>query len=195
MRGLARATALTLLIATSIAPRARGQEPARGEQLAQACEGCHGPNGNSADPQYPILAGQTLRYTYLQLKDYKEGRRQDPDMTAVAVNMGKEDMLAVAAYYAEQKPVSIRFKADAERSARGKYLADTTLCTMCHQGHYQGQNEVPRVAGQHFEYVKKQLMDFKTRTRTNDAATMTSVAGTLSDEDVENISEYLAGLY
>ncbi len=185
---------LTLLVAT-LSPWVRAQEPARGQQLAQACAGCHGPSGQSSDPLYPILAGQTLRYTYLQLKDYKEGRRQDPDMTAVVANMSKEDMLAVASYYAEQKPIASGFKPDAARAARGKDLADATLCTMCHQGHYQGANEVPRVAGQHFEYVKKQLMDFKTRARTNDAATMTTVAGTLSDADVENIAQYLAGLY
>jgi cytochrome c553 len=180
------------LLAPASAP---GQDLARGEQIAQACAGCHGPNGNSSDPLYPILAGQTTRYSYLQLKDYKEGRRQDPDMTAVAANMSREDMLAVAAYYSEQKPVPTGFKPDEARVARGKDLANATLCTMCHQGHYQGQNEVPRVAGQHFEYVKKQLLDFKARTRTNDAGTMTSVAGTLSDEDVVNIAQHLAALY
>lgn len=190
-----RVATLTVLFATLPSAFVRAQDPARGEQLAQACAACHGVNGNSTDPQYPILAGQTMRYSYLQLKDYKEGRRLDPDMAAVAANMSKDDMLSVAAYYSEQKPISIPFKPDAERAARGKDLADATLCTMCHQGHYQGQNEVPRVAGQHFEYVRKQLRDFKSRTRTNDAATMTSVAFTLSDEDVENIAQYLAGLY
>jgi len=192
---LKRVATLTVLFATLPSAFVRAQDPARGEQLAQACAACHGVNGNSTDPQYPILAGQTMRYSYLQLKDYKEGRRLDPDMAAVAANMSKDDMLSVAAYYSEQKPISIPFKPDAERAARGKDLADATLCTMCHQGHYQGQNEVPRVAGQHFEYVRKQLRDFKSRTRTNDAATMTSVAFTLSDEDVENIAQYLAGLY
>ena len=190
-----RGGTLTVLISTLLSPCARGQDPARGEEIAQACAACHGANGNSADPQYPILAGQTMRYSYLQLKDYKEGRRRDPDMTAVVANMSKEDMLSVATYYSEQKPISIRFKADPERAARGKDRADVTLCTMCHQGLYQGQNEVPRVAGQYLQYLKKQLLDFKTRARTNDAATMTSLAATLSDDDVENIAQYLAGLY
>ena len=189
-----RAATLTLTF-TLLTPGARGQDPPRGEQVAEACAACHGPKGNSPDPQYPILAGQTMRYTYLQLKDYKEGRRQDPDMTPIVANMGKEDMLAVATYYSEQKPISIRFKADDERAARGKDIADSTLCTMCHQGHYQGQNEVPRVAGQHPQYLKKQLLDFKRRARTNDAATMTSLSATLSEEDIERIVEYLAGLY
>jgi len=192
--GLSR-TGATLLILMLPVSWARAQDPIRAEQMAQACVPCHGPNGNSTDPQYPILAGQTMRYAYLQLKDYKEGRRQDPDMTAVTANLSRDDMLGLAIYFSEQQPISIRFDPDAERAERGKYRADVTLCTMCHQGQYQGQNEVPRLAGQHPQYLKKQMMDFKSRTRTNDAATMTSLSDTLSDEDIEDIAQYLAGLY
>ena len=65
---------------------------------------------------------------------------------------------------------------------------------MCHLGEFAGQNEVPRAAGQHPEYIVKQLKAFKTGTRTNDAGTMTSVAKTLSDEDIENLAHYLASL-
>jgi cytochrome c553 len=65
---------------------------------------------------------------------------------------------------------------------------------MCHLGEFAGQNEVPRVAGQHPEYVIKQLKAFKERSRTNDAGTMTSVARTLSDTDIENLAHYLANL-
>jgi cytochrome c553 len=66
---------------------------------------------------------------------------------------------------------------------------------MCHLGEFAGQNEIPRVAGQKYEYVKKQLADFKARRRTNDAGNMTSVAGTLSDADIDNLAQYIANLY
>ena len=65
---------------------------------------------------------------------------------------------------------------------------------MCHQGEFVGQNEIPRVAGQQYDYIKKQLADFKARRRTNDAGNMTSVAGTLSDADIENLAQYIANL-
>ena len=52
----------------------------------------------------------------------------------------------------------------------------------------------PRVAGQHYDYVVKQLKDFKARSRTNDAGNMTSVAGTLSDQDIDNLGHYIANL-
>ena len=66
---------------------------------------------------------------------------------------------------------------------------------MCHLGGFKGQNEIPRVTGQHYEYTVKQLRDFKARRRTNDAGSMTSVSQTLSEEDIVNLGHYLAGLY
>jgi cytochrome c553 len=65
---------------------------------------------------------------------------------------------------------------------------------MCHLGGFLGQNEIPRVAGQNYEYIVQQLQAFKTRSRTNDAGTMTSVARTLSDADIENLGHFLTGL-
>jgi cytochrome c553 len=65
---------------------------------------------------------------------------------------------------------------------------------MCHLGGFRGQNEIPRVAGQHYEYTVKQLNDFKARRRTNDAGNMTSVSRTLSERDIEDLAHYLVGL-
>ena len=65
---------------------------------------------------------------------------------------------------------------------------------MCHLGGFVGQNEIPRVAGQHYAYIVKQLTDFKARKRTNDAGNMTSVASTLSETDIENLAQYIANL-
>ena len=160
----------------------------------QVCAACHGPNGNSKDPQYPVLAGQNARYIYLQLKDFKEGRRHDPQMEPMAKPLERDDMLAVADYFSKQKQAPTGFKADPAKVAAGRQKADEVLCSMCHGGDFVGQNEIPRVAGQHYAYVKKQLSDFKARRRNNDAGNMTSVASTLSDDDIENLSHYIANL-
>jgi cytochrome c553 len=174
---------------------ALAQDAEAGKAKAQACAACHGADGNSTAPLFPILAGQTARYIYLELRDFKEGRRSDPQMSPMAAPLSREDMFDLAAYFAAQKPRPADFKPDPARVARGKAKADETLCTMCHLGGFMGQNEIPRVAGQHYEYVVKQLRDFKNRTRTNDAGNMTSVARTLSDEDIEDLAQYLASLY
>jgi len=184
------AAALAALSTAAIA-----QVPDAIKDKVAVCAACHGETGNNTNPQYPVLAGQTARYIYLQLKDFKEGRRHDPQMEPNAKPLTTEDMLALADYFSKQKQAPSTFKVDAAKAAAGKAKADEILCTMCHLGGFTGQNEIPRLAGQHYEYVKKQLSDFKARRRTNDAGNMTSVASNLSDADIENLAQYVTSLY
>lgn len=170
------------------------QDLEAGRDKAQACAACHGPGGNSESGAYPSLAGQTWRYIYIQLKDFKEGRRNNPLMSPMAQPLSRQDMIDIANYYAAQPLKPIPFKVDENKARLGKAKADEVLCTMCHLGGFAGQNEIPRVAGQQYDYVVKQLMDFKARTRTNDAGNMTSVAQTLTEADIDNIAHYIAGL-
>src|SRR3954467_969047 len=79
------------------------QDAKAGREKAAVCATCHGADGNSTIPQNPILAGQTARYIYLQLRDFKEGRRKDPIMSPMAANLSRADMLDLAAYFSTQK--------------------------------------------------------------------------------------------
>jgi len=167
---------------------------AAGKRKAEACAACHGADGNPATSQFPVLAGQTARYLYLQLKDFKEGRRSEPTMAPIVAKLSTKDLLDLAEYFAAQKPKPIAFRPDAARVDRGKKKADEVLCTMCHLGGFSGQNEIPRVAGQHPEYVIKQLKAFKARVRTNDAGSMTSVAQTITEQDIEDLAHYISSL-
>jgi cytochrome c553 len=190
-----RALALLAIVAGGALPLAAGaQDDAAARKLAEPCFACHGPDGNSQVPVYPLLAGQTWRYTYLQLKDFKEGRRSDPVMSPIAAALSREDAIALGNFFAAQKPKPIAFKPDGARVQAGKKTSDTVLCAMCHLGGFVGQNEIPRVAGQWPDYVKKQLHDFKARRRSNDGGNMTSVSATLSEEDIENLAHYVASL-
>ena len=167
---------------------------AAAREKAQVCVACHGPDGNSQNPDYPILAGQSWRYIYIELKDFKEGRRSDPQMSPMAANLSQEDMVALGNFFAAQKPAPIKFQVDGAKVEAGRKTSDAVLCPMCHLGGFVGQNEIPRVAGQYPQYVKKQLQDFKARRRTNDAGNMTSVAAGLSDQDIENLAQYIGNL-
>ena len=173
---------------------APAQDADAGRAKAAACAACHGADGNSADPQFPILAGQTARYLYLQLRDFKEKRREAGVMQPFVENLSREDMLDLSAYFAAQRPRGTSFKVDAAKVERGSRKAQETLCTMCHLGGFKGQNEIPRVAGQHHDYVVKQLADFKAGRRSNDAGNMASVSKTLSEQDMDDLAHYLAGL-
>ena len=171
-----------------------------GKQKALACAPCHGADGNAPkgaapeDQAYPDLAGQTVRYTYLQLKDFKEGRRKNPLMSPMAATLSKEDMYDLAEYFSKQKHLPSDFQTDPAKVAEGKRVADAALCTMCHLGGFSGQNEIPRTAGQEYDYIVKQLHDFRARNRTNDAGNMTSVSRGLTDEQIEALGHYITGL-
>ena len=168
----------------------QAQVPAK----AAMCIGCHGENGNSSMPNTPSLAGQNARYLYMQLRDFQEGRRENDMMSPMTAGLSKADMMELATYFSEQKLTNKRFKADPEKVKKGIAKADETLCAMCHLGEFRGQNEIPKVAGQNYDYVVKTLKDFKAKNRTNDAGNMTSVASTLSDEDIDNLAHYIATL-
>ena len=181
-----------LLPALALPVAAQDTEAVRAK--AQVCAACHGADGNAVSPEYPSLAGQTWRYLYVQLRDFQEGRRSNPLMSPMATGLSRDDMMALANFFAAQPLKPSTFKVDDAKAKLGKAKADETLCTMCHLGGFMGQNEIPRVAGQNYEYIVAQLKAFKARTRHNDAGTMTAVAQTLSDTDIENLGHYLTGL-
>jgi cytochrome c553 len=160
----------------------------------EACGICHGADGNSPAATFPNLSGQNARYLYLQLKDFKEGRRNDPIMSPIAKQLEKKEMQSLSKYFSEQKPKPVVFQSDNVKATAGKKVADEALCPMCHMGGFAGQNEIPRVAGQHPEYVIKQLKDFRARNRTNDAGNMTAYSSNLTDQDIENLAHYIGTL-
>jgi cytochrome c553 len=186
---LVLAATLALLPGSALA-----QDANAGKDKAAVCGACHGADGNSTIPTYPILAGQTARYIYLQLRDFKEGRRKDPQMSPMAANLSKQDMLDLGAYFAAQKSNGQNEKGDTSLIEKGKAVADAALCTMCHLGGFSGQNEIPKTGGQHFTYVLKQLGDFKAKRRTNDAGNMTAVLRTIADDDLKALAAYVASL-
>src|SRR5437016_7283848 len=107
-------------------------DDAAAAKLAEPCFACHGPQGNSQNPDYPILAGQSWRYIYIELKDFKEGRRSDPQMTPMVANLSRDDMIDLGNFFAAQKQLPIKFSADAAKVDAGRKTSDAVLCPMCH---------------------------------------------------------------
>jgi len=84
-------------------------DPAAGQRKSQTCVACHGPDGNSAAPDFPKIAGQHEDYLVKALKDYKSGARKNPIMAPMAANLSVRDIEDLAAYYASQKGLVLKY--------------------------------------------------------------------------------------
>ena len=70
------------------------------EEKAAVCSACHGENGVPIDKSIPVLFGQNEGYIYIELRDMKKGARKNDQMAPIVENMSRDDMLALAAYFA-----------------------------------------------------------------------------------------------
>ena len=167
------------------------------------CAACHGSDGNSAMPNFPKLAALGEKYLYKQLLDIKEGRRVVVEMTGILDPLNEQDLRDIAAFYDAQVPAM--GVADAELAVRGEEIfrggdlsTGLPACTGCHSPTGKGNDPAgyPRLAGQHAAYTAKQLTNFREGERTNDgeAMIMRTIAGRLSNKDIEAVSNYIQGL-
>lgn len=185
---------LAIAILCSTGATALAQSVEAGAKAAQVCVPCHGPGGHSRQGAFPILAGQTAAYIARQLEDFRAGRRKEAAMAAFAGSLTPRERLDVAAYFAAQPRWRTVFAPDPAKAARGSEKAAEKACAMCHLQGFAGQDEIPRVAGQHYEYVAKQLRDFREARRVSDAGNMVPVVQDLTDADIEDIAHFVAGL-
>ena len=160
----------------------------------QLCAACHGPDGNSVIPANPSLAAQPEQSISIQLFQFREGNRKDPQMTPMASNLSNKEMNELAAYFSKQKAVAPSHKTSAESAATGPKLAQQFNCVQCHGPALRGQQHIPRLAGQQYEYLLAQLRKFKAQKRADLDGNMTSAAQGLSDKDIEILVDYAAGL-
>lgn len=165
-----------------------------GRAKAEACAACHGPDGNATVPGTPSLAGQPAYFTHWQLIKYRDGRRKDPQMTPLALQLTDADMANLAAFY-EAQPARRRPAAlDPARVTAGKRLAEVHHCVSCHRPDLTGQQQAARLAGQDFDYLLRLLRGFKAKTASDLDGTMTVASQALTPEDILNLAHFLASL-
>ncbi len=192
-RGAKGAAAAALFVLAAAAP-AQGADAKAGEAKAQPCAACHGANGNSTDPTVPSLAGQPPVYIQFQLIQFREQRRKDERMGPFAAKLSDADMKDLGAYFSALAPAVPSEPADAARMAAGKAVADRNHCGSCHMPDYSGQKHIARLAGQHNDYLLKQLRGFKDGSRPDIDGMMVESAATLTDADIVAVSYYLSRL-
>lgn len=170
-----------------------------GEQKAAVCLACHGPNGNSMNPEWPNLAGQHAEFIFAQLEAFKSGERQNPLMSPMAIGLTEQDMLDLAAYYEAQAPAALEADPALVEAGRQLYLGGNlergiTACTACHGPTGQGNPMAgyPVVAGQHAVYSAIALRAYASGERAN--AIMQDIASRMSEEDIAAVTSYIQGL-
>ncbi len=191
MRSLVGASIVLALVAMIGAPASAADLEA-GRRKSEPCAACHGRDGNSTIPGTPSLAGQPVFFTHWQLIKYRDGRRKDPLMSPFAQSLSDTDMADLAAYYEAQRPRQRPAKIDSEKVAAGRELAALHHCTSCHKPGLVGQQQVPRLAGQDFDYLLKLLRGFKAKTASDLDGTMTMAAQPLQEQDVLNLVHFMA---
>ncbi len=201
---------LSLVSAFATANDAPVGDAEAGKAKTLVCAACHGTDGNSSIPMNPKLAGQHANYIAKQLQEFKlamqtggkEGRN-NAIMGMQANVLSEQDMLDIAAYYQSQESKIGAAPEDVIPSGEALYRGGDaerkiTACIACHgpRGNGMGLAGFPDISGQHAEYTAAQLKMFRSGDRNNDMnAMMRDIAKKLTDEDIEILSQYLAGLY
>jgi cytochrome c553 len=180
-------------------------DAAAGQAKAAVCGACHGMDGNSADAQYPKLAGQSEQYIVRQLTDFKSGQRQNPIMLGMATPLSVQDMHDLGAYFASQK--SRPGVADQALVEQGETLfrqGDSTrgipACMACHSIDGRGNPGAmyPQLAGQHAQYIEATLKAWHDGTSWGTDAhsqIMPTIAAKLDAKDIAALASYIEGLH
>ena len=170
----------------------------------QVCSNCHGVDGNSVNPNFPKLAQQTEPYLVEQLRSFRAHDRHDPPgyeyMWGISRSLSDAQIEGLAKYFSSQ-PSSINLRASTARAGEGKQIFDKGVpdkgippCGACHGPQGQGNDKFPRLAGQHSDYIMKQLLVFQRTDERPEGAVMKDVAHSLTPEHIRNVAAYVEGI-
>jgi cytochrome c553 len=187
-----------LLVAASAA---RADDAARAQEIIQSqCAICHGPEGESSTPVFPRLTAQHADYVARQLADFQAGRRKSPVMEPMAKELTPAEMLAIGRWF-ESRQARVHEAADPALVVKGRDVYQRGIlakgvpaCKKCHGLEGEGTEKLPRVGGQHQQYLETQLRAFSQRTRTNDNMVMQTIAAQITDDELRAVSSYISGL-
>jgi cytochrome c553 len=196
---------------TAAVPHATGSAE-EGAAKAAVCLACHGLNGNSTNPEWPSLAGQSANYTAEQLRLFRAGVRNNPVMMPLAATLTDDDIADLAVYYQAQTPSGLEadpsyWKAGEALYSAGDVTRQIPACKACHGPVGTGNPAAgyPALRAQHSVYTVKQLTDYATDARYAKPAAdataaarnghmMATVAKRLTPEDIRNLASYIQGM-
>ena len=183
---------------------------ASGEAKAALCSACHGPNGNSVNPEWPRLAGQSALYIAEQLRLFKSGVRDNPVMKPLAASLSDQDISDLAVYYQAQTPTGLEADPSYWKPGEAIYLSGDTArgvpaCVACHGPVGRGNLAAgyPALRAQQSVYVVKQLNDYANGTRYTgpnppqgdpNSVMMLTLAKRMTPEEIRDVASYVQGM-
>ena len=182
-----------------------------GSAKAGVCLACHGMNGNSTNPEWPSLAGQSAMYVAEQLRLFRAGVRNNPVMQPMAAGLSDDDINDLSAYYATQTPTGLEadpsyWKAGDQLYRTGDRTRNIPACIACHGPMGAGNPAAgyPALRAQHAVYTVKQLSAYKDGSRyqqtqdktakSRNGQIMVTIAQRLTPEDMRDLASYVQGL-
>ena len=185
----------------ALLPSAGAADLTRAVEIVEGkCFICHGAEGESSSPVFPRLAGQHASYVERQLADYKSGKRKNDTMQSMVADLSADDMRLLGMYF-ESKPTRAHPVADPELAQVGRFVynrgnpfSGVAACADCHGAAGHGTDKLPRLGGQHAQYVENQLKAFSKRERTNDNAVRHTIASKLTELELKAVASYISGL-
>ena len=183
--------------------RTFGSPGVNGKTIAQqVCATCHGTDGNSTSPEYPKLAGQQPEYLIAQIKGFNQHIRTDRLAQEVMAGMSRDltdEQLSQMAVYFNRQIVRVEASPDGINEAgksiyqQGIPQAGVVPCMTCHGAKAEGNSIFPRLAGQHRQYLIKQLLVFRD-THGRPDTPMESVSKTMTDQNIQQLADYLSSM-
>jgi cytochrome c553 len=183
-----------------------------GAAKSATCVACHGPAGNSVNPEWPSLAGQNEHYLRQQITLFRDADRPNPLMYPMVKDLTDQDILDLSAYFSRQTPNGGEadpsyWKAGESLYRSGDAARGVPACMACHGPVGRGVPTAgfPALRAQHSVYTVKQLNDYAADTRyaKNDkgerragpnAPMMVTIATRLTAEDRRNLASYIQGM-
>jgi len=183
---------------------------ADGATKSAVCSSCHGPNGNSVNPDWPRLAGQSAVYIAEQLRLFRSGVRNNPIMKPLTATLSDQDIDDLAVYYEAQTPQGLEADPSYWRAGEALYLRgdrahDVPGCVACHGAVGRGNLAAgyPALRAQQSVYVVKQLNDYASGSRysgpnpataSRNGVMMFTIAKRLSPEQIRDVASYVQGM-
>jgi len=170
-----------------------------GNRLFAPCVTCHQASAvGSADGTVPNLAGQGRRYLEKQLAMFRSGARVDDSMQAVTSHPSFADprhVPTLAGYLSALEPNPAPVTGPGEHLAGARDLYEH-VCTACHGpgGRGEDANRVPRIAGQHYPYLRRQLDSAAGFHRDLAPPEMTSALRALTSGEKDALADYVSRL-